>query len=151
MLTYERTVDYGLVRSIITHPTQYQWAGDDFSPPAAEFKPNEDERIWYVLAMDGEKLMGMMMFLPQSSVCWEVHCCLLPACWGRTTEAARGAFAFLFRHTQAQRIVANIAAYNKLAIRLAVRSGMEMFGANRASWLRNGELHDQLCFGISKT
>ena len=46
--------------------------------------------------------------------------------------------------------MANIPTSNRLAIRLAVRSGFTSWGLNRASVLKGGELIDQLMLGLSK-
>lgn len=149
-LKFERTADYGLLRSILTHPKVYPWIGDDHAPAVDQFRPVEDPRFWYVLAWDGDELLGCFIALPVSSVCWEIHCCLLPGAWGsRSARAARGCFQFLFDHTTARRITGSIPAFNRLCVALARRSGMEIYGSNPRSFLKWGTLHDQLLFGIS--
>ena len=45
---------------------------------------------------------------------------------------------------------ASIPEYNKLAIRLAGKVGMELIGINKRSFMKNGVLYDQQLFGISK-
>lgn len=150
-VTYERTTDWNLIKEIVTHPRLYTWATDDFSPPASEFEPNNDPRIWYLIVWsDSDHRLGLLTFLGQSTVLWEVHCCLLPSCWGRSAEALTGAFDWIFGNTSAQRIVATIPIYNRLALKLAEAADMKLYGANPKSFMKNGELHDTLLFGISK-
>jgi RimJ/RimL family protein N-acetyltransferase len=147
-VTFKRSDDYALIRRIITHPRVYDFATDDYSPAPAAFEVNDDPRIWYVLVNDGA--LGLMMFLPQSTVCYEIHCCLLPGAWGRSAEAARGAIDFIFQHTDARRIVASVPAYNRLTCKLARAAGMTQYGVNAAAFLKRGRLEDLICFGISK-
>jgi RimJ/RimL family protein N-acetyltransferase len=150
-VTYERTEDLELVRSIMTHPRVYPHITDDGSPAAAEFQPVNHPAIWYVLARDGDELLGLYMFIPQGAACWEVHTCLLPASWGaRAAAAAAGAAAWLFERTTCRRIVTSVPSYNRLALRYAERAGMQQFGVNPRSFLKDGKLHDQVLLGLSK-
>jgi hypothetical protein len=150
MIRYERTFDYSLIREIMTHPKLYGWASDDTSPKREEFRPIQDSRIWYVLAYEGDALLGMFMYVPQSAVCWEVHCCLLPAAWGKHSRVALAhSFRWIWALTSCRRIVASIPAYNRLAVKLARLAGMTEYGRNAASFLKHGSLHDQICFGVS--
>lgn len=151
-MIYERTTNTEIIKQIVTHPRLYRWVTDDFAPPAADFEPNNDPRIWHVIVWSGYfgQRLGLLTFLGQSTVLWEVHCCLLPECWGRTVEAARGAFQWIFDHTSAQRIVATIPVYNRLTVRLAKAVGMSQYGLNPQSFMKGGELHDTVLFGISK-
>jgi RimJ/RimL family protein N-acetyltransferase len=150
-MTYTRTADLDLVRSILTHPRIYPWAGDDSAPAAEGFQPNPDDRIWYVLVHDGVELLGLLVFLPHVSVCWEVHCALLPCAWGpRTAEALSGAFGWIWARTECRRVVAAVPAGNKLACRLAFRAGMDVEGVRPGSWLKRGRLEDLILFGIGK-
>ena len=85
-LTFERTFDYELVRRIVTHPKVYRWMQSDGAVPPEEYQPPEMEGIWYVLVKEEEQVLGVFIVLPQTSVCAQVHTCLLPA--GRTGTAA---------------------------------------------------------------
>jgi RimJ/RimL family protein N-acetyltransferase len=148
-LIFERTQDLELVRSILTHPRVYPWVGDDFSPAAEDFRPNPDPRIWYVIVR-AEKVLGLLLFLQQSTILWEVHIAMLPGGWGRATEAAVGGFRWLFANAPAVRIVGTIPVSNRLACSLAERSGMIQFGLNPKSILRGGQLQDMKLYGISR-
>jgi len=146
---FERTHDLDQVRRILTHPTQYRWATDDAAPAPEQFRPNGDDRIWYVLALDPDATLGILSFLPQNAICWEVHCALLPVAWGRSHQALRGAIEWVFEQGECRRVVASIPAYNRLAVALAITAGMSSYGRNERSFLKDGRMHDQLLFGIS--
>lgn len=151
MITFERAGDLELVRSVMTHPQIYPHISDDGSPPAEEFEPIDHPAVWYVLAFDGDELLGLFMFIPQGAACWEVHTCLLPASWGaRAAAAAAGAAAWLFKQTECRRIVTAVPICNRLALRFARQAGMTQYGVNPNSFLKHGELHDQVLLGLSK-
>jgi RimJ/RimL family protein N-acetyltransferase len=152
LLTYERTRDLELVRSILTHPRVYPWISDDGCPPAEEFQPIDHPSVWYVVVREqlSGLLLGLFMFVPQNAVCWEVHTCLLPAAWGKpAAAAAAGASHWMGERTPCRRIVTSVPSYNRLALRFARAAGMKQFGVNPASYLKTGKLHDQVLLGLS--
>lgn len=153
MISFERTFDMDLVRSILTNnPRSYRAMGDDACPPLSEFKVHEDERIWYVIPRDGEEVLGVFPFIPVNAVLYDVHLCILPAAWGgRSVPAFRGALDWMFENSPARRISGAVSAENRLAIKLALRCGMEIVGGHPKAFLKNGILHDVVLLGISPT
>jgi len=150
LITFERTHNYALVRTVMTHPRIWPHISDDGSPAASDYRAPEGEHIWYVLARDAGELLGLWVFHPQNAVCWEVHTCVLPRAWGDVgLEAARLLPAWMWEHTPCRRIVTNIPATNRLALHFAINAGMHSFGVNSASYLKDGQLWDQVCLGIS--
>ena len=151
MITFERSFDYELIRSVLTHPKIYRYLADDQSPPAYEFCPQQHPAIWYVTVRDDRELLGLWMFVPQNGVCWEVHTALLPNAWGERGQlAARLLPDWMWRNTQCRRIVSNVPTTNRLALHFALKSGMRIYGVNEASFLKNEMLVDQVCLGISR-
>ena len=63
--------------------------------------------------------------------------------------AAQALPDWIFTHTPCRRIVTNIPTTNRLALHFALRAGMRLYGSNSASYLKNGELLDQICLGLS--
>jgi len=154
VITFGRTQNYELIREILTYPRIYPYISDDYSPPASEYQPVKHDAVWYVLALDvhtnGHDLLGLWMFVPQNGVCWEVHTALLPCAWGDVGLAAAQLLpAWIWEHTPCRRIITNVPATNRLAFHFAIKAGMEIYGTNRASYLKNGALCDQTCLGIS--
>lgn len=136
---------------MIAHPRVYRWVTDDFSPPAAEFQPTEHPAIWYVLAMDGEELLGMWTFVPHNGVCWEAHTYLLPGHgFRRGREAARQVAAWIWENTPCHRIITNVPRFNRVALKFARDAGMAEFAVNPRSFQKNGILHDQVLLGMSR-
>lgn len=151
MITLERTTDLEAIRAIMTSETIYPQITDDFSPGPEEFRPPESPLIWYVLAKDGEEILGLFMFVPRNGVCFEVHNYLLPNSWGeRAKEAGKGVLEWIWKNTECRRVFGTTPAYNRLAVKFAIGAGMELIGVNRASILKGGMLHDQVLTGMSR-
>jgi RimJ/RimL family protein N-acetyltransferase len=151
MLSFERTHDMDLVKRIMSHRKVYPHVSDDGCPAREEFVPIAHPAIWYVSVLDDGGVIGLFVFSPQNTVCWEVHTCLLPTAWGgRATEAARGVIEWIWANTPCRRIVTTVPANNRLALHLAERAGLEQFGVNAESWLKKGKLHGQILLGISR-
>ena len=109
------------------------------------FPPISDESSWY-RAED----FGVFLMVKQNMVTFEVHTCLLPNARGKTVEIARDAIAYAWGHTEARRLITSVPAFNPLALRLAKKAGMTVFGINPNSFLKNNVLHDVTLLGISK-
>ena len=150
-MTFERTRDYELIRSIMSHRRIYPFITDDLCPAVEDFRPAHSDAIWYMLAKDEGDLLGMWIFVPQNGICWEVHTCLLPVGWGeRGARAARELAGWVWQHTECRRIITNVPECNRLALRFAMRAGMETFGRNKQSFLKSGKVHDQIMLGLSR-
>lgn len=155
MITFERTTDYELVRSILTHPRIFDKISDDYSPPASEYRPIESEAVWYVIAkahyvVGGFDTLGMWMFSPESGITWIVHTALLPCAWGDVgLEAARQLSDWIWKNSPCRRIITSVPSPNRLALHFALKAGMKIYGVNRASFLKNGVYCDQVCLGLS--
>lgn len=151
-MTFERTYDWTLVKSIATFPKIWSSISDDFSPQPEDWQPEEDERVWYVIAKsDGGSVLGMFIFYPENPICWRSHVCMLPESWGSQAHSAcREVFEWLWEKTSCLRIIGTIPEWNRQALAFAVRCGMEKFGINTKSMQKGGKLFDQILLGISK-
>ena len=151
-MTYKRTYNYELARSIMTHSRVYPHISDDYSPNSQNYRPFEDESLWYVLVTsdDGE-LLGLFLFVPMNAICWDVHTCLLPKCWGPSARrAGRGMAEWVWGNTLCHRIITSVPETNRLALQFAIACGMTEYGRNEKSILKGGRLLDQICLGISR-
>lgn len=139
-----------LVREIITLPAIWRSAADDFGGDSGQFEPPDHPAIWYVLGRDGEELLGLWMFMPENSICWDVHTCLLPSAYGPVSrEATSKMVAWIWENTPCQRIVTKVPVFNRLAMALAKDVGLVEYGRNPKSFLKGGVLHEQVLLGIS--
>jgi len=146
-----RSFDYDLIRKIITNPKIYPMSSDDKSPPPNQYRPPENELIYYLIPEDSGKPLGVFVCVPQNVICYEIHTCLLPEAWGGLAkQAAEHLISWMFERTDCKKLITNVPAYNRLALRFAKAAGLVEFGVNSKSYLKNGLLHDQIMLGIEK-
>jgi|SRR5579872_80790 len=150
-LSFERTKNYNLIRSIVSHPEVYKHVADDFSPKREDWVPIENDAVFYLLVKDGEEVLGVFTLVPHNAICWEVHTCFLPSAWGpRIKDAGRGGHEWIFANTECRRITTEVPEYNRIALRYAKQNGMEQYGVNPKSFMKTGTLHDVILLGVSK-
>lgn len=145
-----RTFNYELVRRIVTHPKVYPFLSDDGSPPASEWEPSQNGGVYYVLVEDDGEPVGVLMFTPHNSICYEGHTALLPVVWGKGAEIGAMTALWMFENTPCRRIIGNAPIFNLRALSYAQRAGMHVFGVNERSYLKGGVLYDQIVLGMSK-
>lgn len=151
--SFSRTTDYELVRCILTHPKLWNRITDDGAPSREDFRPVESPAVWYVLVRDAGELLGVWAFVQQNAVTWEIHVALLPnalAPKGRSREAFRHLLDWFWAQSGAQRIIAAVPEYNRLAVKFARDVGFTYFGLNPGSWLKGGHLYAQILLGLSR-
>jgi hypothetical protein len=149
-LEFSRTEDVELIRSVMTHPRIWPHISDDGSPPAGEFVPVMHSSIFYLEVRSKGALLGIFVFNTQSSICWEVHTCMLPHTWGLSRLATQQGAQWIFSHTKCERIVTTVPVTNRLALRLALETDMRVYGHNPESIRQAGVLQDTILLGISK-
>lgn len=150
MITVERTFDYETIKRIVTHPQVYPFLSDDGSPPASEWQPTESETVYYVAASNHRGVVGVLIFTPHNSICYEGHSALLPSVWGHGPEIGKLAMRWMFENSPCRRLIGNAPSFNPRVLAYAKRSGMQPFGVNQKSFLKDGILYDQVVLGASK-
>lgn len=144
----ERTYDMAVVRQIVMHPAIWphvheDGTGDDWQPVAI------DGFIW-LLVSDPEPL-GVFLVHQRGACSYEMHTCLLPESWGpRAAHAAQLLLKWAFTELHCRKMITAVPSYNRAALRFAKAGGMTQEGVNRASFLRGGQMVDQIMLGITK-
>lgn len=150
MITIGQTFDKELIRKAVTSPANWDAATDDAAPRMEDYEPVLRDDLVYLAGFDGDEFLGCFIFCRMNAVLWEVHTRLLPAAYGpKARELALMARKWMWEHG-AWRIQTTISSSNQKAIQFAMKSGMDFFGLNHASWGKNGKLEDLLMFGISR-
>lgn len=94
---------------------------------------------------------GVFIGLPTNFVTYDCHIALLPGVEGRAVEVSKAVIDFTFKNTNAKRLNVSVPSFNLAARRLAEHCGFKLIGINEKSFQRDGVLHDQHFYGISKT
>ena len=149
-LTFERSFDYELVRSLITHPKIYRPSllADGY-PSREEYRTPEGSHIWYVLARnEAGSPVGVFVFFPEAPERWDSHMALLPEAWGRGEEICLACFEWLRRNTTCRVLLATVPDYNRLMIRLARRLGMQAVQVLPDSLSQNSILYGKTIYSL---
>lgn len=148
-LKVERTYDYKTIRELALDPHVYKHVSDDYSSRDSWQVP-EGAQYVYLLASDDSHALGFAAFLPRNRVMCEAHICFLPRAYGERAQMAfRAMLDWVWRNTQYKRIVGEIPISNRRALAFVRKAGVEAYGINKASKMRNGILEDQVALGIS--
>lgn len=139
-----------LITETIRHPRIWPSVSDDSSPEPEQFKPIISDAVIYLGMFADDEYHGLFMLHQHNAVCWEVHTCLLPSAWGKASVFASACVEWTFNEIDCRRLITNVPENNVLAKRLAISVGMQQFGINHKSFLKNGILLDQTMLGISK-
>lgn len=144
-----RTHDMELVERLMRHPRVWPHLHDDGTPE--DWAPIDHDSIyWMVVTVEGAPL-GVFLVHPVNSFCFEMHTCLWPELWGpEAAKAGQMLAAWVFTETECRKLVTNVPAYNRVARRFAIAAGGQQEGVNRASFMSNGVMHDQIFYGITK-
>ena len=141
----ERTYDSEYITSIVTHQKCWDACSDDSACDPLLYFPSLDPAFHWLKAGD----CGLFMYAPHNMITYEVHT-MLPNAHGKAVECAIDAGKWMFEHTQCERIITNVPIFNKLALRLSLKVGMNIIGINEKSFMKNGIACDQTLLGISK-
>ena len=141
-----RTHDEIFITECITHPTVWNASTDDgCGDPGLFFLPEDPAKIW--ARAEG---YGVFMLHAHNHVLFECHTMLLPQAYGKAVDIGKHALRWAFENTPAERIITAVPDYNKLALRLSLKTGFKQYGVNEKSFLKNGILHDLIMLGINK-
>lgn len=142
--------DIDLIKATITHQSVYCHVSDDTSPDPSEYAPVPCDYATYLAAFVGNQYAGMFMLHMQNGATIEVHTCLLPNARGKAKKLAKELIEWVWSNTNAQRLVTCVPEYNRLAMKLALDSGMKEYGLNPCGFIKNGKFHDVHLLGITR-
>ena len=112
--------------------------------------PIDHEGFNWMLVTDDD-IAGVFLVHAKNTYCYEMHTCLLPKTWGaKAAKFAQILAGWAFNETRCKKLVTNVPAYNRAALRFARQGGMVQEGINRKSYLKNGKMIDQIMMGITK-
>jgi RimJ/RimL family protein N-acetyltransferase len=81
---------------------------------------------------------------------FECHTALLPSAKGKSTEIGKEALEWVFKNTEATKIITSVPENNPMALRMALKSGFKIYGNKPDSFLKHGKLLSQTLLEIRK-
>lgn len=125
---------------------------DDFAgnPEDWEPQPADSGYVSYVTISDDDgRFIGMAIANKHSEVQIEIHNALLPEIgWKKRVQAGRELLEWLWAAGR-KRVIGKVIASNRYALKYNEFMGMERIGTNRAAFLKDCVLQDEVWFGIS--
>ena len=149
-LEVRRTYDPMPVREVMTHPDMWATVAEDGIEPG-DYAPDV-QNAYYVLVRDGDELIAMYIFRQRGAVTFEIHAQVLHQHRKEYSGATcRAALQWILDETDVAKIIAWVPEIYPNVRNFAVSQGFQVEGINRKSYLKNGELHDQWLFGITRS
>lgn len=146
-----RSRDFKAIRALCLHPRIFPHISDDYSNDPKVWRPTENEQVITLLAKDDQGIFGFGAFIPQTHVQYGSHMGFLPRSYGNLAlRSFKEMLNWMWKSTEARRLVGEVPRNNHLGIRFARRAGFEFYGINKGSTRRGGVWLDQVCLGISK-
>lgn len=140
-----RSIDIGLISSIVNHPRVFGWLVDDYSPKV--YTPIINPITIYLV---DDTDSGVIRIDPLNGVTCQVHMGTLPRMWGNGKKMVLDALEWGFANTKYRKVQAFIPDHNEHVIGLVERCGFKREGVMAKSFLLHGRLHDQIIYGLTK-
>lgn len=140
-MTFEFTLDYDLVRELLTIPSCYRRMADDSAPPPELLDVGPLKGVRHVLAWDRGAPVALFVLVDRGRYA-EVHFCFRPSVWGCTLEIARLFLHWVWRHTPYERLEGPVPGHNRLALRLAIAAGFRRVGEMKDSIRKDRKVYD---------
>jgi hypothetical protein len=146
--------DAGPLNQILRIPSIFDASSEDGAADPNDvnldaFANSSSARI--VGAYCGQQLTGFFLLTQMSSVLWQFHTAIKPEFRGAAAmKAVQQMISLAFSELAAQKLITFVPTFNRGAAVFAVHCGLSRQGCITGSFLKNGELHDQIIFGISR-
>lgn len=144
-----RCFDPSVIKAIFTHPSIWPHISDD-GCDIKNFEPVLHDSVYYLVPTLTGVSCGAFMYVPQNSIMYEVHSCVLPEHRGPLAiEFAKESLKWMVMNTNCQKVITHVPENNRLALAFAKRAGMQLEGINRKSYQKAGAIIDQFVLGIT--
>ena len=139
MITRNDISDIGIVDKIIKRPDVYPYISDDSSPDVAQYSAEQmlsNNQIFFL----NEKNKMLFIFMPFTHGVYMLHTCIPTESRGAGAfNAAFSAADWMFKQTNAKKIITLIPDNNRRAKVFAYYCGMKKVGFLSGAWTKNGQ------------
>lgn len=147
----ERIEDMSAVKSFMTKPEIFRYAGEHNADPKFATVRSNDYCFWLSFKIDGETV-GMTSFYRTSGCAVEFHPYILRAYKGLYNEMVSQIFEWFAENMPDKYIKINavIPVIHKGAINAAIEAGMTQEGVDRMSYITESGACDRINYGITR-
>jgi len=139
------------INYILGHESVYPWICDDGCSENIRYELGTlalERREWIILSPNENTIF---LFIPVNSVMYDVHTNILPNGRGKLAiKAAKQAMEWMFTGTSCLKLISWVPVFNKAAIKFSLMCGLKKEGNSAKSFFKDGNLYDQILFGITK-
>lgn len=134
------------INKIILDPSVQDDISDD--PTKGSVIQSLSNYEWIGVVEDGQ-IQGLFVLITLNSISVEIHTCLLPSLRGsKAFQAGELILNLIFKNYE--KVISWVPENNRKAKLFSLRLGFQVEGINRASFLKNGKLQDQILVGLTK-
>lgn len=145
------TIDYlDDVNRILRHPDVYNCISDDISPKIEEFTAES------LLASGTNVIMPndntVFVFIPHNGITYDIHITTTPGARGeQAIKAGWKALEYAFNNIDnCQKLICFIPEIYKNVIKYTMQFGFEKEGELKNSYLKNGNLYNEIILGLRR-
>jgi len=146
--------DVDAVNALVKNPDIYSDVTDDASGKMEDFDASyllENPSIYMLGRHNGKGILGMMIFGALNGITYHTHICMGASCRGKdAVGCAQDSIAWMFENTKCRKLVAFVPGHRKTVKMIARAIGFEREGVLKNSFLKDGELMDEVIYGIEK-
>ena len=135
--------DKAKIRSVLCDEWVYSRISEDGAATIDEYDPPMS-----ALYLTDDNLSGLMIFHPINAASYETHIQMIDKT--KAMEFGQSCLKWFWKHSEAIKIVAQIPEIYPDVCRFAEKNGFEKEGINRASYLKNGGVFNQIYYGLSR-
>lgn len=146
-----RTYSVSLIKAVMLLPEIWATIAEDGQDPA-DFDPDVNDEIWLTMETGEGILVGLYNLHSRNAVTVEIHAQVLPE-HRKEYSRATGLAALRWIRVNlptCHKVIATVPALYPNVKKFTESFGFQLEGVNRASYLKEGELHDQWNLGITR-
>lgn len=140
-----RTLDADLIKSILSDPELFSRIADDGITAPSEIQINLVDNIFLV----NEKMTGIFIFHPFSSMCAWFHVNIQKHDRANSIPDAKDAINWAFDHDM-EKLICSIPECFPRAVTFVEKLGFKLEGVITKSIKKNGNLYNQVIYGLEK-
>lgn len=150
MMTSERTFDVNLIKNIVTRDDIWKTVAED-GQKKEDFIPFTKADCWLKVT-SGADCVGLFLFERKNKVLLEVHPFILTEFRGKIGHLAGVEhLKWIYKNDpKCQKIIGSVPVIYKHVKMFANMLGYRDEGISKASYMKNGRLHDQWYLGITR-